>query len=168
MAEQCAIRAYNIIKSRPTDRSLFYACGKTSELFLVLNSFPQVEELQKRMIEIKKHSLEKGSPFVVGLEANLYVFYLRYKKHDEAAVLAKEMLAEIKNSNQVQRAGAFPYLLVVLTAALNGGWDDMAAPFLSLSQDILKNDLAGNFPDEQLRRGWFQDLEIAKRFTNKP
>ena len=167
MAEHCANRAYKIIKSRPTDRSLFYACSRTAELFLVLNSFSQVEELHKRMIEIKEHSLEKGSPFVVGLEANLYVLYQRYQKHDEAAILAKKMLAEIKNSNQTQRAGAFPYLLVVLTAALNGGWDDMAAPFLSLSQDILKNDLAGNFPDEQLRRGWYQDLEIAKRFTNK-
>lgn len=166
-AENCAQKAYRIIKSRPADRSLFYACARTSDVFLLLNSFPQVEELQKRMIAIKQAASEKGNPFVVGLQANLLVLYQRFGKRAEAETLTKQILSEIKDANSVQREGDFPYIGVALSCCLSGGWNDLAQQYYVVCQDIDKNVLHGNINDEQVRQNWLKNSALMSQRLSK-
>lgn len=162
-AKRCAVKAFNIINSRPEDRSLFYAIGRTKDLFMLLNSFPEMETLEKRMIAIKAHGRGNTDPFVIGLRVNLLVLYQLYNKRTEAYKLANEIIRDVKTANQAQRIAAFPYVGIALNACLTAGWDDLAQPLFDLTAAIEKNDLDGYIADAQVKENWQKVRELASK-----
>lgn len=154
LAEKCGNKVCRLLRASTIDRSYFYALSQASSLMLALGHYPETEELDKKLIQIRMISHSPADPFVTSLRANLFSLYHQFDKKKEAQKCLTETVAIISKATPDEKAAAFPFLGVILTCCMQKQWYDIAPPVARLCESILRNDLHGNFQNDVVKGNW--------------
>lgn len=166
-AESYAKQAYEMIMLHRNDRTYFNAIDKTVQLMTQLRHFDEAEQLEKRLIEIKRQRHDETDVWLMGLKVNLVVIYQTFNKREKAKETIADLVKTVAKSNTEQKVAAFPYLLLLLTSCVHLKWYDEVVPVAQLGQNILHEDLKNVFPSESMKQNWLKDLATLEASTGK-
>jgi hypothetical protein len=161
-ANQYANDALAIIKSHPLDRSYYDAIQKLSSLMSWLDRYEDARDLDRTLIEMKARKYGPGDPWLVGLKINLVALEQKFNHREEAGKLIKEIVDGVSNATPEQKAGCFPYIVLLLAYCVHSKWWDNAESVAHLGESILHNDLANAFPSDTARQSWTRDIAILE------
>lgn len=166
-ATQYANEALEIIKKQPLDRSYFDSMNKLAALMFGLDRYEDARDLNQKLIEMKSRKYEPGDPWLVSMKVNLVVLEQRFKHKERAEKIIKDVIKDVNASTPEQKAGNFPYVVLLLACCVQSQWWDAAEQVAKLGQSILHDTLSNAYPSDTARGSWTRDIETLEKKLNR-
>lgn len=167
LAAQYANEAMMIIRNQPIDRSYYDALQKVAQLMSWLDRYDEARDLSQKLIDMKAKKYGPGDPWLVGLKINLVALEQKFHHKDEAGKIIKDVVKGVSQGTPEQKAGCFPYVVLLLAYCVHSKWWEFAEPVAQLGQSILKNDLGNAFPSDTARQSWIRDIAVLEKQLNR-